>query len=174
LVHPFGVPQQNYTQPMQQGQYIQVVPNWQTLPLPKGWESKLDPQRRTYFIDHNNRRTTYDDPRKSAYIPQTMVNPQQPGFTSNQQPFLTQAIPQTMVNPQAMVNPHQQYSNVMVVPQIGNIYDPSKSSLPPGWEVRTTPQGKHYFIDHNNRRTTFNDPRGVIMSQQPGVSWKQF
>jgi len=44
-------------------------------PLPYGWESRLDPRGRVYFIDHNNKRTTYQDPRISK-----------PQFPTNQQP----------------------------------------------------------------------------------------
>lgn len=31
--------------------------------------------------------------------------------------------------------------------------------LPPGWEMRITDEGVHYFVDHNTRTTTFQDPR---------------
>lgn len=31
--------------------------------------------------------------------------------------------------------------------------------LPPGWEVRHTPSGRLYYVDHNNRTTQFTDPR---------------
>ena len=31
--------------------------------------------------------------------------------------------------------------------------------LPPGWEMRITDDGVHYFVDHNTRTTTFQDPR---------------
>lgn len=33
--------------------------------------------------------------------------------------------------------------------------------LPPGWELRRTSEGKNYFIDHNKRTTTWEDPRLV-------------
>lgn len=33
-------------------------------PLPMGWEIKIDPQTGwPFFVDHNNRRTTWNDPR---------------------------------------------------------------------------------------------------------------
>lgn len=35
-------------------------------PLPSGWEARTTPTGRTYFIDHNERRTTWHDPRKAA------------------------------------------------------------------------------------------------------------
>lgn len=31
--------------------------------------------------------------------------------------------------------------------------------LPPGWEIRLTEDGVRYFVDHNTRTTTFQDPR---------------
>ena len=32
--------------------------------------------------------------------------------------------------------------------------------LPEGWEMRHTADGVRYFVDHNTRSTTFQDPRG--------------
>ena len=32
--------------------------------------------------------------------------------------------------------------------------------LPEGWEMRYTAEGVRYFVDHNTRTTTFQDPRG--------------
>jgi hypothetical protein len=34
-------------------------------PFPVGWEEKTDAKGRTFFIDHINRVTTWEDPRKS-------------------------------------------------------------------------------------------------------------
>lgn len=34
-------------------------------PLPVGWEEKTDAKGRVFFIDHINRVTTWDDPRKN-------------------------------------------------------------------------------------------------------------
>ena len=31
--------------------------------------------------------------------------------------------------------------------------------LPTGWEMRLTEDGRQYFVDHNTRQTTFQDPR---------------
>lgn len=32
--------------------------------------------------------------------------------------------------------------------------------LPQGWEMKYTAEGTPYFVDHNTKTTTFNDPRG--------------
>lgn len=34
-----------------------------------------------------------------------------------------------------------------------------KNNLPDGWEMSTDYDGKVYYIDHNNKTTTWIDPR---------------
>ncbi|KNC87716.1 hypothetical protein SARC_00150, partial [Sphaeroforma arctica JP610] len=34
--------------------------------------------------------------------------------------------------------------------------------LPAGWEMRLTPTGQPYYMDHNNRRTQWVDPRSYV------------
>ncbi|KAM7370209.1 hypothetical protein PAMP_011480 [Pampus punctatissimus] len=40
-----------------------------------------------------------------------------------------------------------------------NKFTDSQLELPRGWEIKTDPQGKSFFVDHNSRATTFIDPR---------------
>ncbi|XP_053507799.1 E3 ubiquitin-protein ligase HECW1 [Ictalurus furcatus] len=40
-----------------------------------------------------------------------------------------------------------------------NRFADSHTELPRGWEIKTDPQGKSFFVDHNSRATTFIDPR---------------
>ncbi|XP_032991581.1 E3 ubiquitin-protein ligase NEDD4-like isoform X8 [Rhinolophus ferrumequinum] len=35
----------------------------------------------------------------------------------------------------------------------------TQSFLPPGWEMRIAPNGRPFFIDHNSKTTTWEDPR---------------
>jgi atrophin-1 interacting protein 5 (WW domain-containing E3 ubiquitin protein ligase 1) len=55
--------------------------------------------------------------------------------------------------------------------------------LPNGWEVRYTASGEKFFVDHNTRRTTFEDPRpgaqkgakgmyGVPRAYERSFRWK--
>lgn len=55
--------------------------------------------------------------------------------------------------------------------------------LPEGWEMRFTEQGVPFFVDHNTKSTTYNDPRtgkpvgpmgvhGVPMSFERTFRWK--
>ncbi|AWP20977.1 putative E3 ubiquitin-protein ligase HECW1 [Scophthalmus maximus] len=40
-----------------------------------------------------------------------------------------------------------------------NKFTDMQMELPRGWEIKTDPQGKSFFVDHNSRATTFIDPR---------------
>uniref|UniRef100_A0A8C8FXR8 HECT-type E3 ubiquitin transferase n=1 Tax=Oncorhynchus tshawytscha TaxID=74940 RepID=A0A8C8FXR8_ONCTS len=40
-----------------------------------------------------------------------------------------------------------------------NRFSDAQFELPRGWEIKTDPQGKNFFVDHNSRATTFIDPR---------------
>ncbi|KAG0272828.1 hypothetical protein BGZ95_011388 [Linnemannia exigua] len=94
-----------------------------TGPLPAGWEQRLTPEGRPYYVDHNTRATTWVDPRR--------------------QQFVRMADPRSSTNQVAV---HQQ-----PVSQLG--------ALPSGWEMRLTNTARVYFVDHNTKTTTWDDPR---------------
>lgn len=59
----------------------------------------------------------------------------------------------------------------------------AEGPLPSGWEVRFTTSGERFFVDHNTRRTTFDDPRpgapkgvkgmyGVPRAYERSFRWK--
>ncbi|KAG0363113.1 hypothetical protein BGZ54_008325 [Gamsiella multidivaricata] len=92
-------------------------------PLPAGWEQRLTPEGRPYYVDHNTRSTTWVDPRRQQYV--------------------RMADPRSSTNQVAV---HQQ-----PVSQLG--------PLPSGWEMRLTNTARVYFVDHNTKTTTWDDPR---------------
>uniref|UniRef100_A0A8C6LN41 E3 ubiquitin-protein ligase n=1 Tax=Nothobranchius furzeri TaxID=105023 RepID=A0A8C6LN41_NOTFU len=48
---------------------------------------------------------------------------------------------------------------------------PESGSLPVGWEVRSAPNGRPFFIDHNTKKTTWDDPRfKVPVNMRKGLS----
>jgi len=58
ILHQPAIP--GAVQPKQQTSYM---PPPSTLPiLPPGWDVKIDPQGRTYYVDHNSKTTTYNPP----------------------------------------------------------------------------------------------------------------
>lgn len=101
-----------------------------TGPLPAGWEQRFTPEGRPYFVDHNTRTTTWLDPRR--------VQQQNRGNYGQQ---LTQGQAATQL---AIA---QQQSIAALGP------------LPSGWEMRMTNTGRTYFVDHNAKITTWDDPR---------------
>jgi len=45
--------------------------------------------------------------------------------------------------------------------------------LPEGWEMRYTAEGVRYFVDHNTKSTTFQDPRcGPAKGYVASDSWQ--
>lgn len=50
---------------------------------------------------------------------------------------------------------------------------PTNSNLPPGWEIRYTPEGRLYYVDHNTKLTHWELPAG-IMQQQNHQQQQQF
>ena len=53
-------------------QTIQTQPVSQLGPLPSGWEMRLTNTARVYFVDHNTKTTTWDDPRLPSSLDQNV------------------------------------------------------------------------------------------------------
>lgn len=48
-------------------------------------------------------------------------------------------------------------------------YSPSNPTLlplPTGWTIETDSNGKRFFFDHNSKRSTYDDPRVIMVQQQ--------
>ncbi|XP_043533419.1 E3 ubiquitin-protein ligase NEDD4a isoform X1 [Chiloscyllium plagiosum] len=119
--------------------------------LPPGWELKKDDKGRAYYVNHNNRTTSWTRP-----VMQTTSEAVQPKPCRSPTAYLPPtASPQD--SPQN--SPGQQRK-----------YD--LGFLPPGWEVRHASNGRHFFIDHNTKTTTWEDPRlkiPVHMRHRPSL-----
>ncbi|CAG0889611.1 unnamed protein product [Darwinula stevensoni] len=70
---------------MQQGNQRFLYPNQQQVedddgkgPLPEGWEKRIEPNGRVYFVNHRNRTTQWEDPRTQGKIIQE--DPLPPGW----------------------------------------------------------------------------------------------
>jgi len=131
-------------------------------PLPQGWEMRRDGQNRRFFVDHNTRATSWQDPRVSNLYMQQQNDPRlaqyQQGLPSgwearldpNGNPFfIDQANKQT-----TWLDPRK---------------PPEQNLLPPGWEQKQDDKGRTYFVDHFNQRTQWADPR-VHATEMPNSS----
>ena len=97
--------------------------------LPVGWEMRFTPEGRPYFLDHNTRSTTWLDPRR--------FNPQSTSASR--------------------LGANANHSAAAVQDDLDHFVP--TGPLPSGWERRATSSGKCYFVDHNTRTTTWEDPR---------------
>ncbi|KAF9036746.1 hypothetical protein BJ165DRAFT_1505667 [Panaeolus papilionaceus] len=139
-------------------------------PLPPGWERRIDPLGRTYYVDHNTRTTTWNRPSASAAVNNSaqdsetnaardqhsrriladdLLEANNPAYnrTSTAPPAAS-----TTPTPAA-----QQESTTAVTTSTATTA--GTGALPNGWEERYTPEGRPYYVDHNTRTTTWVDPR---------------
>uniref|UniRef100_A0A3P9MUR8 E3 ubiquitin-protein ligase n=1 Tax=Poecilia reticulata TaxID=8081 RepID=A0A3P9MUR8_POERE len=108
------------------------------------WEEKRDNKGRRYYINHNTRTTTWVRP-----VVQVQTAAPQSGSASPQ-------------------NSSSQSQPAAVGPTYAAQPRPSAeaSGLPQGWEVRSAPNGRPFFINHNTKMTTWEDPRLRIPAQR--------
>ncbi|XP_063310011.1 E3 ubiquitin-protein ligase NEDD4-like isoform X4 [Pelobates fuscus] len=150
--------------------YVHTTPG-----LPSGWEERKDAKGRTYYVNHNNRTTTWTRPivqhAEDGAVGSTsnssnhLAEPQIRRPRSLSSPTVTlsaplegakdfparRAVKDTLSNPQSpQPSPYNSPK-----PQ----HKGAQSFLPPGWEMRIAPNGRPFFIDHNTKTTTWEDPR---------------
>ncbi|KAH3806701.1 transcriptional coactivator YAP1-like isoform X7 [Dreissena polymorpha] len=111
-------------------------------PLPPGWEMAKTPQGQVYFLNHATQKTTWQDPRKANFNIQNAVS------------MGTSTPPQVSPNV-SLQNLHLQ--GIQNIP------------LPEGWEQANTPEGEVYYINHNDRTTSWFDPRLPMHMQRLNV-----
>ncbi|XP_075714081.1 E3 ubiquitin-protein ligase NEDD4 isoform X1 [Rhinoderma darwinii] len=155
--------------------------------LPPGWEEKQDEKGRSYYIDHNTRTTTWERPVVQMPLPVEMSqtsptqnfpsghHQQSPAYESikpivdqdqeflpkgwemrhapNGRPFFINHITKTTTweNPRIRIPVQLRPKPPIDVSDLG--------PLPPGWEERTHTDGRGFYIDHNTKRTQWEDPR---------------
>ncbi|XP_075041119.1 E3 ubiquitin-protein ligase NEDD4-like isoform X3 [Mixophyes fleayi] len=150
--------------------YVHTTPG-----LPSGWEERKDGKGRTYYVNHNNRTTTWTRPivqhAEDGAVGSTsnssnhLSEPQIRRPRSLSSPTVTLSAPlegakdfsvrrtvkDTLSNPQSpQPSPYNSPK-----PQ----HKGAQSFLPPGWEMRIAPNARPFFIDHNTKTTTWEDPR---------------
>ncbi|EIW60741.1 HECT-domain-containing protein [Trametes versicolor FP-101664 SS1] len=128
-------------------------------PLPTGWERRIDPLGRTYYVDHNTRSTTWHRPSASQSV-NTHAQDGETNAARNQHNRRILADDMLEANNgvarTGSVTGQEQQGPP---PAIGAPSAGGPGPLPAGWEERHTLQGRPYYVDHNTRTTTWVDPR---------------
>ncbi|KAI0283258.1 HECT-domain-containing protein [Russula brevipes] len=132
-------------------------------PLPPGWERRIDPLGRTYYVDHTSRTTTWNRPS----LNEAANHHAQEGETNAARDQHNRRIladdlleaSSASANMQRPGTASDQSASTTVVGTGGGTTTAGSGSLPAGWEERYTPEGRPYYVDHNTRTTTWVDPR---------------
>jgi protein yorkie len=112
-------------------------------------------------MNHITKTTQWEDPRKQQ---QAMAAQQQQQQMMQMQPQNGSESPQPPMSPMPAAAAAQQRSS-----SFGNL-----GPLPNGWEQGLTPEGDVYFINHENKKTTWFDPRIPIQNQRVPIRQPQF
>ncbi|XP_072037626.1 E3 ubiquitin-protein ligase NEDD4-like [Amphiura filiformis] len=149
-------------------------------PLPVGWEERTDANGRVYFVDHTTRRTQWTRP-----TGRKIGRPLLGGITEPPHHFLNRhrqhksrkhgpnflarrhiSVDDSLEGRGASDSPS--HSSTQQPPQPGQdasqqpfvpAQDDPLGPLPPGWQMQRAPNSKIFFIDHNTRKTAWQDPR---------------
>ncbi|XP_040824683.1 E3 ubiquitin-protein ligase NEDD4 isoform X2 [Ochotona curzoniae] len=157
--------------------------------LPPGWEEKQDERGRSYYVDHNSRTTTWTKPTVQATVetsqpplsqsapagPQLQMSPSDPVQqvaqpTEAEQGFLPRGWEvRHAPNGRPFFIDHNTKTTTWEDPRLkipahlrGKAPLESSSDLgplPPGWEERTHTDGRIFYINHNIKKTQWEDPR---------------
>lgn len=114
--------------------------------LPTGWEKKITPEGRAYYVDHNSKITQWEPPSVAqAYMQQAAA-------------YVALLFVVTITHCRARVNAanRESYDGRESVGRA------STAMLPPGWESKVTSQGRKYYINHNTRTTHWEPPKSLL------------
>ncbi|KIJ27445.1 hypothetical protein M422DRAFT_271426, partial [Sphaerobolus stellatus SS14] len=127
-------------------------------PLPPGWERRVDPLARTYYVDHNTRTTTWVRPSMTQSV---NAAEQQQETNAAREQHNRRILADDLLESNNDTNIAQQGAVNAAPPVVGQTGQTAVGSgaLPAGWEERYTPEGRPYYVDHNTRTTTWVDPR---------------
>uniref|UniRef100_A0A8D0AFB3 HECT-type E3 ubiquitin transferase n=1 Tax=Sander lucioperca TaxID=283035 RepID=A0A8D0AFB3_SANLU len=173
----------------------------QLLPaLPPGWEERQDNLGRTYFVNHESRTTQWTRPtihkgrryfvnhnsRTTSWTrPLIQVQSFYSSFIhidteqkTSEAPVVVAAAAAAATQSGAGVAQSLTPPLPSMSPEESPQHTPSPEAthksgfLPAGWEVRSAPNGRPFFIDHNTKTTTWEDPRlkiPVHMRKRPSL-----
>ena len=128
--------------------------------LPPGWESRVHHDGRRYYVNHTTKTTSWTLPVAAPqHLPVATVTAVIPPTAAA--PTRTQA-PQRV--PVATAAPTRTQHRAPAAPPMATATATPVSSytLPPGWEQRVHTDGRVYFLNHNDKTTSWTPPVQVV------------
>ncbi|XP_014895555.1 itchy E3 ubiquitin protein ligase a [Poecilia latipinna] len=159
-------------------------------PLPPGWEQRVDQNGRVYYVDHIEKRTTWDRPEPLPTGWERRVDPMGRVYYVDHMTRTTtwqRPTQESVRNYEEWQNQRSQLQGAMHQFNQRFIYglqdqfaatstkefDPL-GPLPHGWEKRTDTNGRVYFVHHPTRTTQWEDPRtqGLLNDKPLPEGWE--
>uniref|UniRef100_A0A8C6URB2 E3 ubiquitin-protein ligase n=1 Tax=Neogobius melanostomus TaxID=47308 RepID=A0A8C6URB2_9GOBI len=163
------------------------VPAINTGPLPPGWEQRVDQNSRVYFVDHVEKRTTWERPEPLPPGWERRLDPMGRVYfvdhisrtTTWQRPTMetVRNYEQWQQQRSQLQGAMQQFNQRFMLgtqdPAASQEFDPL-GPLPTGWEKRTDSNGRVYFVHHPTRTTQWEDPRtqGLLNDKPLPEGWE--
>ncbi|XP_036388948.1 itchy E3 ubiquitin protein ligase b [Megalops cyprinoides] len=166
------------------------IPAISTGPLPPGWEQRVDQNGRVYFVDHVEKRTTWDRPEPLPPGWERRVDPMGRVYfvdhitrtTTWQRPTVESVrnYEQWQLQRNQLQGAMQQFNQRFIF----GLHDQATAAqnkefdplgpLPHGWEKRTDTNGRVYFVHHPTRTTQWEDPRtqGLLNEKPLPEGWE--
>ncbi|XP_057664451.1 E3 ubiquitin-protein ligase Nedd-4 isoform X7 [Diorhabda carinulata] len=158
--------------------YITPTTESHTLALPSGWEERQDANGRTYYVNHIARTTQWERPTLSTQDTHSDGTVEQrenferrfhisADEESNDRGDINQSddqhdsISNESSRRDSTVSTSTSNSNSQ------NNLDVLSEGLPAGWSIQRAPNGRLFFIDHNEKTTSWVDPRTGRASPMP-------
>ncbi|KNC56410.1 E3 ubiquitin-protein ligase NEDD4 [Thecamonas trahens ATCC 50062] len=133
-------------------------------PLPDGWEERVDSRGRKYYVDHTTRSTSWNDPRLTSAGGGGSSSAAGGGGRSasassggRAQAESEEAARQQYQSRVALVASPTASTSTTATAADGTAA--GEEPLPDGWEMRRAANGRVYFVNHNDRTTSWEDPR---------------
>lgn len=125
--------------------------------LPEGWEARTDTNGRVFYVDHVTQCTQWMRPDEES-------RREGGDDTARRQYYEERArvVENTVVERNEVNEEVDEIDEGMSELFHGSGGRRQEDALPPGWEMQVAPNGRTFFIDHNTRKTTWDDPRLVI------------
>lgn len=147
----------------------------QSVPLPPGWEERQDANGRTYYVNHLARTTQWERPTfsntsNSVEVQEQLVLEQAADFerrfhisadneTDSRRDSLASAGPNEDLTDNTSTTDSRRNSVTSTNSVSQSNVQNFSEGLPSGWSMQLAPNGRWFFIDHNERTTSWIDPR---------------